>query len=134
MRQYTIRRNAKYGGGIFQYPYTVKRDDGVAVDNCHTYIGALMIIKKDKKRRTFYAPEQNNSGETIKYPRDLLEMAWVLIANSYGGDWSKASHEWQECAKDWRDHYHEKSTEQYECPGYFNKDSVLNDCKCGMCK
>lgn len=129
MSDYIIKRN----GGLLQYPYSVWRN-GHAVDSCHTYIGALMIIKKDKKKYIFFEPEQNNSGETIKYPRDLLEIAWVLIANSYNGDWSQASHEWQNCAKTWRDHYHERHTEQYECQSYFDENGVLNDCQCGMCK
>lgn len=38
----------------------------------------------------------------------LLESAWGIIANSYGGDWDKASDEWIKAAERWRDKYHEK--------------------------
>ena len=32
-----------------------------------------------------------------------LEGAWVLIANSYGGDWTQAVTEWRQAAELWRD-------------------------------
>ena len=34
---------------------------------------------------------------------DGLELAWGLIANAYGGDWSQASPEWHTAAERWRD-------------------------------
>ncbi len=34
------------------------------------------------------------------------ELAWGLIANAYGGDWTLASPEWREAAERWRDNYH----------------------------
>lgn len=37
---------------------------------------------------------------------DLSEWAWSIIANANGGDWTKASKEWQEAASKWRDQYH----------------------------
>lgn len=37
---------------------------------------------------------------------DLLELAWVIIANAGGGDWERESKEWQEAAAKWRDDYH----------------------------
>lgn len=37
---------------------------------------------------------------------DLAEVAWGIIANANGGDWSKASAEWREAAGRWRDRYH----------------------------
>lgn len=37
---------------------------------------------------------------------DLAEMAWVIIANSYGGDWELASPDWKRAAEKWRDEYH----------------------------
>ena len=39
---------------------------------------------------------------------DLLEAAWGIIANSYGGDWDLASPQsgWKEAAERWRDEYH----------------------------
>lgn len=41
------------------------------------------------------------------FPNDLNEAAWGIIANAFGGDWSKASDEWREAAECWRDAYHE---------------------------
>lgn len=39
---------------------------------------------------------------------DLLEAAWGIIANAYGGDWSLASEAsgWKKAAEKWRDKYH----------------------------
>lgn len=37
--------------------------------------------------------------------RELLNMAWALIANASGGDWSQQSEEWQENAMQWRQTY-----------------------------
>lgn len=37
---------------------------------------------------------------------DNEEMAWTIIANAYGGDWSLASEEWRAAATRWRDAYH----------------------------
>lgn len=34
------------------------------------------------------------------------ELAWGLIANAFGGDWSLASPAWLEAAQRWRDEYH----------------------------
>ena len=38
---------------------------------------------------------------------DLLESAWGLIANAYGGDWDLASEAsgWKDAAERWRDQY-----------------------------
>ena len=38
---------------------------------------------------------------------DLLESAWIIIANNGGGDWTKESADgWQDAATKWRDKYH----------------------------
>lgn len=37
---------------------------------------------------------------------DLLERAWLVIANAHGGDWSRATPEWREAATAWRDAWH----------------------------
>ena len=34
---------------------------------------------------------------------DELEMAWVILANAGGGDWTKETPEWQRAAGAWRD-------------------------------
>jgi len=38
---------------------------------------------------------------------DQLEMAWGIISNAGGGDWTKESKEWQDAAARWRDTYHQ---------------------------
>ena len=39
---------------------------------------------------------------------ELLEAAWGIIANAYGGDWELATHpDWKPAAERWRDNYHE---------------------------
>ncbi len=36
-----------------------------------------------------------------------MELAWGLIANSYGGDWQLANDDWKQAAVRWRDeHWH----------------------------
>lgn len=35
--------------------------------------------------------------------QDELELAWGLIANAGGGDWSKESPAWRQAAERWRD-------------------------------
>ena len=35
--------------------------------------------------------------------RDAIEMAWGIIANAGGGDWTRETAEWQEAAARWRD-------------------------------
>lgn len=37
---------------------------------------------------------------------DLVEMAWVLLANVSEGDWTKQPQEWQDAVVKWRDEYH----------------------------
>lgn len=37
---------------------------------------------------------------------DLLEAAWVIIANAGGGNWELESQEWRDAASRWRDDYH----------------------------
>ncbi len=40
--------------------------------------------------------EQNNRDE-------LLEYAWGIIANAYGGDWDLATVQWRDAAEKWRE-------------------------------
>lgn len=44
--------------------------------------------------------------ESCIFPRDLVEAAWGLIANGWGGDWGAASPEWRAAAEEWREAYH----------------------------
>ena len=45
---------------------------------------------------------------TQEQTAELLESAWGIIANAYGGDWDLASPTsgWKEAAERWRDRYH----------------------------
>ena len=36
---------------------------------------------------------------------DAIEIAWGIIANAHGGDWSKATPEWRAAAERWRDQH-----------------------------
>ena len=37
--------------------------------------------------------------------KDILELAWGLIANVSGGEWDKQSTDWQKAARRWRSLY-----------------------------
>lgn len=47
------------------------------------------------------------SDEDTKKPLDLLEIAWAVISNAYGGNWGCATHEWLHEACRFRDIYFE---------------------------
>ncbi len=36
---------------------------------------------------------------------ELLELAWGLIANAFGGNWDKANNGWKPAAELWRDRW-----------------------------
>ena len=57
------------------------------------------------------------------FSRDLLEVAWGIIANANEGDWSKATDEWREAAERWRDEYHGGPPQQGDAPGE-NEDTA----------
>ena len=45
---------------------------------------------------------------TSKVEADLLESAWGIIANAYGGEWDQAQNrDWKPAATRWREGYHE---------------------------
>jgi len=44
---------------------------------------------------------------------DSIELAWGIIANSYGGDWDLASPEWKRAAENWRDNKWHKLLNDY---------------------
>ena len=46
----------------------------------------------------------SSSDFVLRY-LDHLEIAWGVIANAGGGDWTKETKEWQEAAARWRDEY-----------------------------
>jgi hypothetical protein len=37
--------------------------------------------------------------------QNLVDSAWGIIANAYGGDWALASKGWKAAAERWRDKY-----------------------------
>lgn len=43
---------------------------------------------------------------TMRDHCDLLEAAFGVIANSYGGNWGQADTAWQDAAARWRDDWH----------------------------
>lgn len=43
----------------------------------------------------------------LRESAELIHWAWTVIANAYGGDWSKATPEWRDAATTWRDAYHD---------------------------
>ena len=53
---------------------------------------------------------------------DLLERAWVLIANAGSGDWTRETEEWRRAAEKWRDSWlasgrnEERSQVSAPCP------------------
>ncbi|MHC4297934.1 MAG: hypothetical protein ACYS7Y_11575 [Planctomycetota bacterium] len=55
--------------------------------------------------------EQRDEHDECRHEIDRLqtseELAWVLIANAYGGNWNTASPEWKEAAEQWRHKYHD---------------------------
>ena len=40
------------------------------------------------------------------FQMDMLQEAWVIIANKGGGNWETQSDDWQWAAEKWRDGYH----------------------------
>lgn len=42
---------------------------------------------------------------------DLLDAAWGVIANAYGGNWDQADDVWRGAAERWRDNWHELLTQ-----------------------
>jgi hypothetical protein len=50
---------------------------------------------------------EHYDGSAWNYPDDLVEAAWGLVANAWGGEWSQASEMWRDAATHWRAAYHE---------------------------
>jgi len=44
-------------------------------------------------------------SKQIKIQRDLLDLAWAIIANTNGGNWDLADDEWVKAAIDFRLRY-----------------------------
>jgi hypothetical protein len=48
--------------------------------------------------------------------RSMIESAWGLLANAYGGDWSSARADWRRAAERWRDAYGEYASGSDDSP------------------
>jgi len=48
------------------------------------------------------------SVDDVHDMHDMLETAWGIIANAWGGDWTQANLDWQRAATRWRDRYHQR--------------------------
>jgi hypothetical protein len=52
--------------------------------------------------------QPSTSPETTGAENDLDYLAWTIISNVSGGDWSKQTDEWRRAAIRWRDDFHAK--------------------------
>lgn len=84
---------------------------------------AVWLIKDALKvRRQVIAKLDETIGwlDELKNPTidqsDLLETAWGIIANSYGGNWDKATDDWRGAAERWRDEYHKTLPDLSDAP------------------
>jgi hypothetical protein len=48
----------------------------------------------------------SQSQTKLSKAEELLEMAWVIIANANDGNWDRAATSWVKAAEKWRDDYH----------------------------
>lgn len=74
-----------------------------------------------RKRRPLLDLRAHDTQVKVVEQGNLLETAWGIIANAFGGDWSKAGPEWREAATRWRDQYF--AMEKPPTPG---PDAALN--------
>lgn len=56
-------------------------------------------------RKPFLDIGLHDAKVKLEQSGSLLDMAWGLLANAYGGSWEKATPEWQQMAAKWRDQY-----------------------------
>ena len=66
-------------------------------------------LKQERNDWKRWLTECEGKRADVREADELLELAWGLIANSYGGDWDQASEQsgWKVAAERWRDRYHE---------------------------
>lgn len=57
-----------------------------------------------KKVRALLEAEEESGAKTWPTP-EMLEAAWGIIANAYGGSWEHAPDDWRKAAEEWRDAY-----------------------------
>ncbi len=80
------------------------RERTVATGESCSYIYPIRAMKKTISELI------RNASETVlrsmkKEQNEAIELAWGLIANGYGGDWSRATPEWRDAAERWRDRF-----------------------------
>lgn len=81
-----------------KHGFPVERVDGHWFQN----LIRLLIHTRSIGRETF---DTNPPVAFVTRAEDgeLLESAWILIANAGGGDWTTQTAEWREAAARWRD-------------------------------
>lgn len=62
--------------------------------------GKVIEVTPDAVRSNAY--NRSLTGQPEVEP-NMVEMAWVLLANAHQGDWSQATPEWREAVERWRD-------------------------------
>lgn len=70
------------------------------------------------------ATEVSPTNSSARLDGPSLDLAWGLIANVSGGDWSKQSQEWQTAAAMWRDEYCKSCNRSASEVTPFNSSSV----------
>lgn len=65
----------------------------------HEATGKVTEVTPDPVRSTAY---NRGLGERVFDP-DMVEQAWILLANAHQGDWSQATPEWRQAVERWRD-------------------------------
>jgi hypothetical protein len=85
----------------------VERDRFAAVDEC------MAEARRDREwfLDRFDAAETAEAYYLLR-GSSLLEAAWGIIANAWGGHWSQAPDEWRRAAEQWRDTYHAKQSHE----------------------
>lgn len=58
----------------------------------------------------------------------LLEIAWGVIANAGGGDWTRETKEWQDAAARWRDDYHATVWTRHKSPNDPSSPMAADSC------
>ena len=59
------------------------------------------LTGEDLRRSDFF----DEQAAALAALRAALDMAWGIIANAGGGDWTKETEEWQAAAARWRDEH-----------------------------
>lgn len=75
------------------------------IENVVARVGPMMTLL-----RIYHSQEVDLADKVMAHDSkvsEACEVAWGIIANAGGGDWTKETAEWQEAAARWRDeHWH----------------------------